>query len=119
MDAQAEEVGEVATVAVDPEEERRKRRAMIERAAERIVVSSVLSGSSPVAIIDGTVVRVGDLVEVDDWTFTITEIGRGGVTLELDDGFLREPVRVLRTMEIGGSSDRPRRPSGRRPRPRR
>ena len=119
VDDDEPEVVDAAPVEVDPAEERRRRRAMIEQAAERIHVTSVLSGSSPVAIIEGMVVRTGDEVEIDDWRFTIVEIGGGGVTLELEDGFLREPVRVVRSMQIGGTSDAPRRPSNRRPRPRR
>lgn len=100
----------------DPELIRKERRQMIEEAASRIVVTSLLTGASPLAIVDDRAVRVGDEVWVEDWNFVVESIDAAGATLVYEDPLLRDPVRVLRGMESGDN----RAPARRRPaRPRR
>ncbi len=104
-----------------PEELREQHRATIEHAANTVRVSSVLSGASPLAIVDGVAVRLGDPLLVDEWEFTVASIDAEGVTLSYIDPLLKEPVRVLRGInaEPAPPASRSSRPgSGRPSRPR-
>jgi len=103
------------TERVDPEQIRKDRRMMIEQAASRVVVTSLLTGGSPMAIVDDRALRVGDEVWVEDWNFVIESISAGGATLVYEDPLLRDPVRVLRGIDTdddrrGAPRNRPSRP---------
>ncbi len=102
-----------------PEELRAQHRATIEQAANSVRVSSVLSGVSPMAIIDGVAIRVGDSLPVDEWEFTVAAITSEGVTLTYMDPLLKAPVSVLRGINADTTApSRSSRPGGRSSRPR-
>lgn len=65
------------------EQQRTDMIAQYQAAADRIVVSSIMGGSSPLANINGKYVRIGDTlsVEPDSMLFTIKSISGGIVTL--------------------------------------
>ena len=103
-----------------PEELREQHLAAIEQAANTVRVSSVLSGASPLAIVDGVAVRLGDPLLVDEWEFTVASIDADGVTLSYSDPLLKQPVRVLRGINAEPATPQSRSPrtSGRPTRPR-
>jgi hypothetical protein len=116
VDEVTTEVAEVVPVVQKtPDELRAERRLLIEQAAEQVRVTSIISGSSPVAIADDRAVRVGDIIDVEDWQFTVESIDATGVTLVFTDLMLRSPVRVLRGITTDDSPSSSRR-GGRRPR---
>lgn len=60
-----------------------ERRAILNGLSQRLVLKSVLRGSTPLAIINGQIYRVGDRVPVGDagYGFTVTDISTSAVTL--------------------------------------
>ena len=68
-----------------PEEIDLATRADIQRAGDRLTLKSVVGGSTPLAIIDGEIVRIGDILTVSGspYEFEITRITPSAVELEV------------------------------------
>ena len=69
------------------ESRRTQRKVGIETAGERFRIKSILMGSTPLANVDGTIVRVGDTIQVKEpaATFYVREISADAVRLEAHD----------------------------------
>jgi hypothetical protein len=86
--------GEVVTDTGDVGEwQREDRRAAMKEAATKLRVQSVLMGARPAAIINGRLVRLGQVIESSQsqgergpkFEFRVTEISHGSVTLVAED----------------------------------
>lgn len=95
----------------DPREvKREEKRTLFEQAGDRIVVRSILMGSTPLANVENRIVGVGDavVVEPEMVTFRVTEIAVDAVTLVAEDKGLdvRVPVRVVLQRNSSSSPNR-------------
>jgi len=80
------------------EQRRREKMAQIDSAAKELSLTSTMLGSSPLANINDTIVRVGDTIKQDEVTFRVDSIRSDSVTLIGEDLALDIEMQV--TVEI-------------------
>jgi hypothetical protein len=82
--------------AVQLSKKRKERTTAFEQAAERLVLKSVIMSSTPLANLNGKIVRVGDelVSEFDNTTFRVTAITNESVSVVAEDPLLDVSVNV-------------------------
>ena len=109
--AASKDAGPSAPSGPDPREVKREEtRTLFEQAGNRIVIRSILMGSTPLANVENRIVGIGDavVVEPEMVTFRVTEIAVDSVTLVAEDKGLdvRVPVRVVLRRDSSSSPNR-------------